>query len=153
MLLAEETQFLSAESIEAVICNHEIDGDETAMLHILMSWVKQDEDHLEVDMRLVAHIQLCHVKPDRLKCVVRKCRFVAMAAVNAALRKIEEALVKSAPDDQEHVRATGAGPRGVDGLYMGLKDDIGMGKEEVMVMFVNEEDGGPDCSLFLLRST
>ena len=116
MLLAKETHFLSAESIEAVICDYKIDVDETAMLKILMSWVKQDDDHLEVDKRLVAHIQLCHVKPNRLEYVARKCRFVAAAAMNAALREIEEALVKAAPDDQEHVRVTGAGPRGVDGL-------------------------------------
>ena len=99
----------------------------------------------------MAHIQLCHVKPDRLKYVVRKCRFVAVVAVNAALREIEEALVKVAPDDQEHVRVTGAGPRGVDGLYVRLKDDIGMDEEEVV--FVKEDDGSPDCSLFLLQST
>ena len=110
MLLAKETQLLSAKSIEAVIYDHGIDVDETAMLNILMSWVKQDEDHLEVDKRLVAQIQLCHVKPDRLKYVVRKCRFIAAAATNAVLREIEKALVKLASDDQEHVRMTGAGP-------------------------------------------
>ena len=101
---------MNAKSIEAVICDHEMDVDKTAMLNILMSWVKQDEDRLEVDKRLVAHIQLCHVKPDHLKYVVRKCRFVAVVAVNAALREIEEALVKVAPDDQEHVWVTGTGP-------------------------------------------
>ena len=37
MLLAKETQFLSAKSIEAVIYDHGIDVDETAMLNILMS--------------------------------------------------------------------------------------------------------------------
>ena len=151
MLLAEETQFLSAELIEAVICNHEIDVDKTAMLNILMSCMTQDKDHLEVDKRLMAHIQLCHVKPDRLKYLVRKCRFVAATAVDAALREIEEALVKVAPEDQEHVWVTGAGPRGVGGHYVRLKNDIGMDEEEVM--FVKEDDGGPDCSLILLQST
>ena len=37
MLLAKETQLLSAKSIEAVIYDHGIDVDETAMLNILMS--------------------------------------------------------------------------------------------------------------------
>ena len=73
---------------------------------------------------MVAHIQLCHVKPERLTYVVRKCRFVAAADVNAALREIKEALVKAAPDNQEHVRVAGAGPRGVNGLYVRLKGDI-----------------------------
>ena len=107
-LLAEGTHLFRTKLIEAIICNHEIDVDETAILNILISWMKQDEANIEVGKRQVAHIQLCYTKPDRLKYVVRKCGVVAGDTVDAALQEIEEALANDAPDDKEHVQVTGA---------------------------------------------
>jgi len=154
-LRAQGTQFLSAASIEAVICDQEMDVDETAMFKILSSWVKQDEDNIEDGRRLVSNIKLCYMKPDHLKYVVKKCGFVEAADVDAALEEIEEALANESPEDKEHVLVQGAGQEGVDGIYVRMEEDLGMGREEVMFVKegAEEDDYGPDHNLFLLRST
>ena len=153
-LLEEGTQFLSADSMKAILCDQEIDMDETNMFNMLAKWVRQDKDNIEAGKTLAVHLQLCYLKPDHLKYVVKKCGFVEPAAVDAALQEIEEALANESPEDKEHVQVTGAGQDGVDGVYVRLHEDIGM--EEMEVTFVKEaaeeDDYGPDYSLFLRKS-
>ena len=134
-LLAAGTQFLNADSIEAIICDQETELDNTTMFNILSSWVKQDKGNIEVGKRLVANIQLCSMKPDHLKYKVKKCGFVDAADVDAALKEIE-VLANESPDNKEHVLVTGAGLGGANGIYVRLEEDIGMDEEEVM--FVKE---------------
>ena len=154
-LIANGTQFLNENSIEAIICDQEMDVDETTMFKILSDWVKQDESNIDVGKRLVSHIQLCYIKPNHLKYVVKKCAFVAAADVDAALKEIEDALVNESLDNKEQVLVTGAGQESVNGIYVRLEEDIGLGSEDVM--FVKEGDFdsgcGADYNLFLLRST
>lgn len=154
-LLAQGTQFLSAESIEAIICDQEMDVDETTMFNILSEWVKQDECNLEVGKRLVCNINLCYMKPNHLKFVVKKCGFVAAAAVDAALQEIEEALDNESLDDKEYVLVTGAGDEPVNGTYVRQYEDIGMvGGDVVFVKEGAEDDAfAPDHHLFRRRST
>ena len=115
---------MSAESIKAIICDHKIDVDETAMFNMLTSWVKQDEANIKVGKRLVAHIQLCYMKADRLKYVVRKYGFVAGAGVDTALQKIVEVVANKEPIDKVNVRVTRASLQEVNGIYVRLQEDI-----------------------------
>lgn len=146
---------MNVDSIEVIICDQEMNADETTMFNILSSWVKKDEGNTEAGKRLASHIQLCYMKPDYLKYRVKNCGFVAPADVDSALKEIEDVLANEMPDDKEHVLVTGAGQEGVNGIYVRLEEDIGMGCEEVV--FVKEgdfdTDYGEQYNLFLLRST
>lgn len=142
---------MNAKSIEAIICDQEMEVKETGMFKILSSWVKQDKENVEVGKRLVSNIQLCYMKPDHLKYVVKKCSFVAAADVDAALKEIgEEYATIETLADQEHMIVTGAGQEEVDGIYVRMKENIGMSSEDVM--FVKEgDDYSSDHLLFLFE--
>ncbi|KAL7534417.1 hypothetical protein ACHAXR_005858 [Thalassiosira sp. AJA248-18] len=153
-LLSKGTMFLTDKSIKAVICDQDMDVDEHTMFHILNTWVKQDEDNMETGKALVSNIRLSYIKADYLNNVVRKCGFVDSSDVQAALKKIEEVLANRSPDEQEHVLVEGAGNDEINGIYVRMDEDIGLGEEEVMYVKESQEDDfGPDYGLYLLRST
>lgn len=154
-LLAGGTEFLGKASIEAVICDQDMDVDEHTMFHILNTWVKQDCDiNLEHGRALVSNINLPYIKVDFLNNVVRKCGFVDSSDVDAAILHIEEMLANQSPDEKEHVAVEGAGDAKINGIYVRMDEDIGLGGEEVVfVKEASEDDFGPDYGLYLLRST
>lgn len=155
-LLADGTPFLSAESIEAILSDQEIDIDETTMFSILNKWVMHDEEgNLEKGRALVSNIDLACVQADYLKNTVRRCKFVDGADVNAALKEIEETLANLSPDEQEHVLVEGAGKADINGIYVRMKEDIGLGENEIV--YVKEcgedEEYCPDYGLYLMHGT
>lgn len=153
-LLAKGTVYLSQASIEEVICDQNMDVDEHTMFHILNSWVKQDDDNIETGKSLVSNIHLSYIKTDYINSVVRSCGFVALSDVEAALKEIEEFLATQSPDEKEHVLVESAGNDKINGIYVRMDSDIGLGGEEVMfVKEAHEDDYGPDYGLYLLRST
>lgn len=154
-LLAEGTVFLSAESISTIICDQEMDMDETTMFHVLNSWVKQDEEcNRDTGRALVSNIDLTYIKTEYLDNVVRRCGFVDASEVDAALKEIEDMLENQSPDEKEHVAVEGAGKPEFNGIYVRQEDDIGMGEDEVV--YVKEcredEDYCPDYGLYLMKA-
>lgn len=153
-LLAGGTVYLNDKAIEEVICDHDMDVDEHTMFHILNTWVKQDEENIDVGKKLVSNIMLSFIKTDYLNNTVRKCGFVEFPAVQEALRDIEERLANQSPDEMEHVLVSGAGNNEINGTYVRMCEDIGLEDEEVMyVKEAPEDEYGPDYGLYLLRST
>lgn len=153
-LLSGGTVFLNAESIEAIICDQDMDVDEHTMFNVLSTWVKQDEDNVETGKTLVSNINLSYIKTDYLKHVVKKCSFVDLSDVEVALKEIEEMLANQSPDEKEHVLVEGAGKDEVNGIYVRMEEDIGLGGEEVMfIKEAQEDEYFPDYGLYLLRST
>lgn len=158
-LLDGGTIYLNDQSMEAIICDQDMDVDEHTMFAILNKWVKQDEsNNIEVGKALVKNINLAYIKSDYLNNVVRKCGFVETTDIETALREIEEMLVNQSPDEKEHVLVEGAGNKEINGIYVRMDEDIGLGGEEIM--FIKEtgdddDDGGyvADYGLYLLRST
>jgi len=154
-LLAEGTVFLSAESISAIMCDQEMDMDETTMFHVLNSWVKQDEEcNRDTGRALVSNIDLAYIKTEYLNNVVRKSGFVDASDVDAALKEIEEMLENQSPDEKEHVVVEGAGKPEYNGIYVRQEEDIGLGEDEVV--YVKEcredEDYCPDYGLYLMKA-
>lgn len=155
-LLAGGTIYLNKDSIEAIICDQDMDVDEHTMFHILNTWVKQDyEENLEVGRELVSHIDLSLMKTEYLNNAVRKCGFVESANVQQALKEIEEMIANQSPDEKEHVLVGGAGNYQINGIYVRMDEDIGLGAGEVMYIKEAPEDDydTPDYGLYLLRST
>lgn len=155
-LLAEGVVFLSAESMEAVLCDQEMDIDETTMFHALYSWVKHDEDdNMAKGKDMVKHINLSYIKKDYLTNVVRKCGFVDVADVEAALKEIEEVLANRRPDEMEHVLVEGAGKEELNGIYVRMEEDVGMGEDEIVYIKEcrEDEDYCPDYGLYLMKTT
>eukprot|EP00584_Thalassiosira_punctigera_P004372 CAMPEP_0172535028 /NCGR_PEP_ID=MMETSP1067-20121228/7195_1 /TAXON_ID=265564 ORGANISM="Thalassiosira punctigera, Strain Tpunct2005C2" /NCGR_SAMPLE_ID=MMETSP1067 /ASSEMBLY_ACC=CAM_ASM_000444 /LENGTH=758 /DNA_ID=CAMNT_0013319917 /DNA_START=197 /DNA_END=2473 /DNA_ORIENTATION=- len=155
-LLSEGTIFLSINSIEAILRDQEMDMDETTMFHVLNSWVKQDEDcNKEAGRALVPNINLSYIKTDYLNNVVRKCGFVDVSDVEVALKEIEENLANQPPDEKEHVFVEGAGEPDINGIYVRMEEDIGLGVDEMV--FIKEcqedEDYCPDYGLYLMKMT
>lgn len=155
-LLSGGTDYLTKESIEAIICDQDMDVDEHTMFHILNTWVKQDEEeNVDAGKELVSHIDLTCIKSDYLNNAVKRCGFVELADVNEALKEIEEILENQSPDEKEHVLVEGAGKEDVNGIYVRMDEDIGLGEEEVMYVKEAPEDvyDMPDYGLYLMRST
>ena len=155
-LLDGGTIFLNEDSIGAIICDQDMDVDEHTMFHILNTWVKQDlEGNIETGKALVSNINLAYIKTDYLNNIVRKCGFVEASDVQNALKEIEEMLANQSPDEKEHVLVEGAGNDAVNGIYVRMDEDIGMGEEEVMFIKEAPEDdySCSDYGLYLLRST
>lgn len=146
--------FLGRGSIEAVISDQEMDVDELTMFSILNTWVKHDKGRIETGKLLVLDIRLAYIKPDYLNNLVRKCGFVESSAVDDALREIDKMLANDSPDKKEHVLVEGAGDHGINGIYVRIEEDIGLGSDEVM--FVKEAGEGEyiqDYGLYRRRST
>jgi len=157
-LLEGGTIFLNKESIRAIICDQDMDVDEHTMFHILNTWVKQDVDNnIETGKELVSNINLAYIKSDYLNNIVRKCGFVETSIIEKALRDIEEMLENQSPDEKEHVLVEGAGNKDINGIYVRMDEDIGLGEEEVMYVKEAQDDDdagyGADYGLYLLRST
>lgn len=154
-LLAGGTKFLNVASIEAIICDQDMDVDEHTMFHILHTWVKHDEYHIETGKALVSNINLSYINTDYLKNVVKKCGFVQLADVERALEDIEEMLANQSPDQKEHVLVEGAGNDDINGIYVRMDEDIGLGEEEVVFVKEAQEDelDCPDYGLYLHGST
>mmetsp|Transcript_1162 Transcript_1162/g.2436 ORF Transcript_1162/g.2436 Transcript_1162/m.2436 type:complete len:587 (-) Transcript_1162:113-1873(-) len=154
-LLAGGTVFLSDASMEAIICDQDMDVDEHTMFCILNTWVNHDKDHnIEKGRALVSNINLSYIKTDYLNNVVKKCGFVQLSDVEAALKDIEEMLANQSPDEKEHVLVEGAGKDEINGIYVRMNEDIGLGEEEVVfVKEAQEDEYCPDYGLYLLGST
>lgn len=155
-MMAGGTEYLSVESIKAIIGDHDMDVDEQTMFRILHMWVKQDEDeNVEAGRAMVvSNINLAYLKTDFLNNVVRRCGFVEPAAVNEAMREIEELSDNRSPDEMEHVLVEGAGIDEVNGVYLRIDEDIGMKEEDVVYVKEAPEDGTyyTDYALFLFKS-
>lgn len=152
-LLGGGTAFLGRGSIEAVISDQDMDVDELTMFNILNTWVKHNEEHIETGKLLISNIKLSHIKPDYLNSVVRKCGFVEPSAVDDALREIDEMLANLSPEEMEHVLVEGAGDEVVNGIYVRMEEDIGLGDDDIV--FVKEAEEGeyvPDYGLFRHKS-
>ena len=130
-----------------------MDVAEHVMFHILNTWVKQDEDNVEVGKALMSNIQLSYIKTDYLNTVVKNCGFVELSDVDTAIEEIEELLANQSPDEKEHVLVEGAGNEDINGIYVRVDADIGLGEEEVMyIKEAQEDEYCPDYGLYLLRS-
>ena len=146
--------FLGRGSIEAVISDQEMDVDELTMFSILNTWVKHDKGRIETGKLLVLNIRLAYIKPDYLKNLVRKCGFVESSAVDDALREIDKMLANDSPDKKEHVLVEGAGDHEINGIYVLMEEDIGLGSDEVMfVKEAGEDEYFQDYGLYRRRST
>jgi len=153
-LLAGGTDFLDVASIEAIICDQDMDVDEHTMFHILNTWVKHAGHRIETGKALVSNINLSYINKDYLNNVVKKCGFVEMLDVEAALKDIEEMLAHQSPDEKEHVLVEGAGNDEINGIYARMDEDIGMGEEEIVfVKEAQEDEDFADYGLYLHGST
>lgn len=154
-LLKGGTTFLDADTVEDVLRDRAMDTDEYTMFHVLRNWVMQDGEHnLGRGRELMLNIDLACIKPERLINVVRRCCFVDVALVDAALRDVEVAVANRSPEEMEHVRVEGAGKKEANGVYVRQLEDIGMGSDEVVYVKEDwDDDYSPDHTLYLYRST
>lgn len=152
-------KFLSPDSIQEVLSNHDLDSDEETVFLILKNWVDSFqgdyEKKIEAANILVGNIDFSLIPPDSLRKNVAACDFVDEKDVNDALRAIELRHSNRSPEDFEHVRVEGAGIRHVNGIYVRLEEDIGMDADDIV--FVKEatyEDGDfSDFGLYLHQNT
>ena len=150
--------FLSAGSIQKILCDQEIDVDEITMFYILFHWVREGpgerEDKLRVAKALVSNIQLTLLDTKYLNSRVRYCGFVDASAVNEAIKEIENHIANLSPEEQEHVLVTGAGAEAVNGIYVRMEEDIGLGDEEaVFIKEASEDEIGGDYGLYLWKDS
>jgi len=163
-LLEGGTSFLNAHSIEAIICDQDMDADEFTMFTILSAWVKANSAHVATGKKLVSNINLAYIRTDHLNGAVKHCGFVDPKDVAAALKEIDDMKANQSPREKEHVVVEGAGIDDVNGIYVRMEEDIGLdGGEEVM--FIKEPCGTEDeegeeeeehfteYGLYLMRST
>lgn len=157
-LIEDGLRFLRPGSIQKIISDHEIDVDEITMFHILFTWVKEGpgkrEDKLSVAKALVSNIQLSLMDSKYLNSRVRHCGFVDESAVNEAIKEIEDHLANLSPEDQEHVLVMGAGTVAVNGIYVRMEEDIGLGDEEaVFIKEASEDQNDGDYGLYLWKDS
>ncbi len=153
-LLEGGVQSLSPDSIEMVMSDPLMDADEFNMFMILNSWVHlahvEKEQKIDLGRDLMQNIQLCFIEPIHLTNHVKKCEFVSAEAVDNALKDIEFMMVN--PEDLERVEIEGAGEEDINGLYVRMEEDIGLGEEEILfVKEANEEEFGVDYGLYLWK--
>lgn len=154
-LLAGGIVFLKAESIEAIICDQDMDVDEYTMFTVLNNWVKVDkENNTDTGKKLVSNIRLSYIKTDHLNNVVKRSGIVDLSDVDAALKEIEDIMANQKLDDKEHILVEGAGNTEINGIYVRMDEDIGLESEEVVyVKEAQEDDDCPtDFGLYLLKS-
>ncbi|KAL7535554.1 hypothetical protein ACHAWF_005203 [Thalassiosira exigua] len=142
----EGVLLLSPASIEAIICDQDINSDEYDMWRLLNAWVKGapgvEDDKLATARSLMANIDLTFIDYDKLKYQVKKCGFVDPSDVEEALKQIEFLLENESPDDKERVIVEGAGDDTVNGIYCLADEDIGLKKDEVMFIKEGDQNGG-----------
>mmetsp|Transcript_23956 Transcript_23956/g.50328 ORF Transcript_23956/g.50328 Transcript_23956/m.50328 type:complete len:912 (+) Transcript_23956:68-2803(+) len=155
-LLDGGVQLLSPDSIEMVMSDPLMDADELNMFMILNSWVHlakfEKSQKIDLGRKLMQNIQLCFIEPTHLTNYVKKCEFVSAEAVDTALTDIEFMMANLNPEDLERVEVEGAGEEDINGLYVRMEEDIGLGEEEILfVKEANEEEFGLDYGLYLWK--
>ncbi len=157
-LIVGGLKYLSSESIEKIVCDQEIDVDEITMFHILSTWVKEGpgerEDRLKVAKALVSNVQLTLMDVKYLDTRVRYSGFVEETAVDDAIQSIEDHLANLSPEEQEHIRVSGAGTEAVNGIYVRMEEDIGLDDEEaVFIKEASEDEIEGNYGLYLWRDS
>ncbi len=157
-LIVGGLKYLHPESLEKIVCDQEIDVDEITMFHILFTWIREGpgdrEGRLKVAKSLVSNVQLTLMDVKYLDTCVRRSGFVEEAAVDDAIRAIEDHIANLSPEEQEHILVSGAGTEAVNGIYVRIEEDIGLEDEEaVFIKEASEDEIGGDYGLYLWRDS
>jgi hypothetical protein len=142
-------QYLSAERLQDVLTDHEMEVDELTIFHILERWVEQhtkdnkspgmlcQEEALEVARKCAKNIELLYIDSMDLLSSIKKSGFFDDADIDKAIA--EQAILSSReghvqthgggsfknPVTSEHVEIQGAGLRKVNGIYVRQTDRDG----------------------------
>ena len=147
-------KYLSPKAIERVLSDQDMDVTEVAMFQILNTWVNDapgDMDmKIETGKALSSHIQLFLLPRSFLKNQVRQSKFIESIDVDAVLAQIDDQLVNSSPEEHERVVVEGAGSDEVNGIYLRVDEDIGLGDEELV--YIKEDESGSDLGLYLWKN-
>lgn len=121
------------------------------MFHILSAWVKAApiDNNVEVGKSLVSHIKLSLIEPEYLNNQVKKCGFVDLKYVQDAQEEIQLMLANQSIDDKERVIIENAGHTVVNGTYVRMEEDIGLGDEEIVFVREAEDELDQDLGLYL----
>mmetsp|Transcript_20890 Transcript_20890/g.45285 ORF Transcript_20890/g.45285 Transcript_20890/m.45285 type:complete len:596 (-) Transcript_20890:808-2595(-) len=137
--------YFSSASIEAMICDQEMDLDEYNMWRILNLWVNRapgnEDDKIATARSLISHIQLQYIDPIQLKHQIKKCRYVDPKVIEETIKQIYLMLENESPDDKERVIVEGAGDDRINGVYVLADNDIGLKTSDVMYLKEGDDDG------------
>jgi len=147
-------KYLSPEAIERVLSDQDMDVTEVAMFQVLNSWVNNAPGDMDMKIEkgkaLSSHIQLFLLPRSFLDNQVRRSKFIESVMVDTALAQIEDQLINSSPEEHERVVVQGAGSDEVNGIYLRVDEDIGLGDEELV--YIKEDELGSDLGLYLWRN-
>ena len=147
-------KYLSPKAIERVLSDHDMDVTEVAMFQVLNSWVNNAPGDMDMKIEkgkvLSSHIQLFLLPRSFLDNQVRRSKFIESVCVDTALAQIEDQLINSSPEEHERVVVEGAGSDEVNGIYLRVDEDIGLGDEDLV--YVHEDELGSDLGLYLWRN-
>jgi hypothetical protein len=121
------------------------------MFKILNAWEQgahRVKDRLPKAQRMAKHIELKFIAAELIQTQIKQSGYFDNSTITGAIRLIEDTLANRDPQEMERVIVEGAGTANVNGIYVRVQEEIGMGEEDIL--FVKEADDGiTDVGLYL----
>ena len=154
-LLGGGVQWMKHESVEVIMQDQDLDVDEFYMFKILRAWEagaeSENSDRPAIVRDLSKHIDLKFIAEDLIMTQVKAAGYFEEKELVDAVKMIRESMENRNPHEIERVLVEGAGSDTVNGIYLRVEDEMGMGEEEIL--FVKEaDDGYSDVGLYLYGS-
>ncbi|KAL7482975.1 hypothetical protein ACHAW6_008621 [Cyclotella cf. meneghiniana] len=150
-LLCGGVQWMNADSLNCIMQDQDIDVDEFFMFKILYAWEQgahRVANRLPKARMMAKHIELKFIATELIQSQIKISGYFEESTLNEAIRLIEDTLADRNPHEMERVIVEGAGLAHVNGIYLRVEEDFGIGGEDIL--FVKEAaDGMSDIGLYL----